>query len=120
MGVGVRVPQCPPTTENKTMDKYRLERARALRDIADKLEREAFRKLPEKWKVGMRVRFLSTKEWAWNAGSEATVIKLSEDCKYRLGHEYQVFWTQPDSRNAIWWTTPEDVELVTDRLAESA
>lgn len=87
------------------MDKYRLERAKELREEADRLEAEAARKLPEKWKIGMRVRFLHDKDWAWKAGQEATVVKVREDQK--------VFWTVPDSgtRNATWWTTPDDVEL---------
>lgn len=91
----------------------RLKRAKELRDEADRLEREAGRPLPDKWEKGMRVRFLQSKEWAWSKGTEATVTKLSDECKDRKGYEYQVFWTKPDSGGATWWTTPDDVELVT-------
>lgn len=97
----------------------RLKRAKELRDEAQRLEAEAARQLPEKWELGMRVRFLRHKEWAWNAGSEATVVELSDDCKNRKGHEYQVFWTKPDGGGAIFWTTPDDVELVPSNAAIS-
>jgi len=90
----------------------RLERAKELRDEADRLEAEAVRLMPGKWKVGMRVRFLRHKEWAWSKGAEATVIKLDKSCNGRRGDEYQVFWTEPDGGGATWWTTPDDVELV--------
>ncbi len=94
------------------MDK--LKRAKELREEAQRLEIEAHaeRPLPKKWRIGMRVRFLQHKEWAWSKGSEATVTKLSDECKGKSGAEYQVFWTEPDGGGAIWWTTPDDVELV--------
>lgn len=94
------------------MDK--LQRAKELREEADRLETEAHneRLLPKKWKVGQRVRFLKYREWAWNKGTEATIIELSPDCKHKSASEYQVFWTEPDGGGATWWTTPDDVELV--------
>lgn len=30
----------------------------------------------------------------------------------RKADEYQVFYTEPDSGCALWWTTPSDVELM--------
>lgn len=92
----------------------RLAKAKELRAEAERLEREEFdmRPLPSKWKVGMRVRFLESKEWAWSKGSEATIVKLRADCKVRSASEYQVFWTEPDGGGAMWWTNPSDVELV--------
>ena len=90
----------------------RLERAKELREEADRLEAEEVRLMPDKWEIGMRVRFLRSAEWAWSKGTEATVIKLDESCKGRRGDEYQVFWTEPDGGGATWWTTPDDVELV--------
>ena len=96
------------------MDK--LKRAKELREEAQRLEEEAHaeRCLPKKWEVGMRVRFLKQQEWSWRKGQEATVERLSDECKNRSGHEYQVFWTVPDGGGAIWWTTPDDVELVSE------
>lgn len=96
------------------MDKMKI--AKELREEAHRLEVEAHaeRPLPKKWEVGMRVRFLRDSEWAWSKGSEATVVTLSEDCKDRKGGEYQVFWTEPDGGGATWWTTPDDVEFVTN------
>lgn len=95
----------------------RMERAAKLRAEADRLEREAGRKLPKKWEVGMRVRFLRDSEWTWGAGSEATVVELRDEYEGRPGDQYQVFYTSPDpiegsSYHPIWWTTPDDVELV--------
>lgn len=94
------------------MDNSRIERAKALREEAQRLEAEAVRPLPKKWELGMRVRFLRHKEWAWSAGTEATVIELSDEFKGSPGNEYQVFWTEPDGGCAKWWTTPDDVEIV--------
>jgi len=96
------------------MDK--LTRAKKLREEAARLEAEAEaeagRPMPDKWALGMRVRFRRHNEWAWRSGSEATVVELSDDCKNKTGREYQVFWTEPDGGGAVWWTTPDDVELV--------
>jgi hypothetical protein len=90
----------------------KLERAKAMRKEAERLELEAFneRPLPDKWQVGMRVRFLNTSEGAWCKGQEATINEL--DHTDRPASEYQVFWTVPDGGGAVWWTTPSDVELV--------
>lgn len=98
----------------KGNDVDRLAKAKELRAEAERLEKEAFdtRTLPPKWKIGMRVRFLRPKEWAWSAGSEATVTRLSPECRDRAASEYQVFWTSPDGGGATWWTTPSDVEWV--------
>ena len=90
----------------------KLEIAAELRAEADKLEKQATRKLPKKWRVGQRVRFLEHKEWAWSKGSEATVVELSKVYTGRSGDEYQVFWTSPDGSSSKWWTTPDDVELI--------
>ena len=91
----------------------RLKIAKELREEADRLEREHNRPRPKKWKVGHRVRFLRSKEWAWREGMEATIVELDSDCRKKAASEYQVFWTEPDSGNATWFTTPDDVELVT-------
>lgn len=93
------------------MDK--LTRAKELRAKADLLEKQAARPLPDEWKIGQRVRFLEHKEWAWSKGSEATIVQMHPEFKGRKAYEYQVFWTEPDSGGARWWTTPDDVELVT-------
>jgi len=96
-------------------DTLRLEQAKKLRKEADRLEAEASRKLPKKWKIGMRVRYLRDKEWAWSRGDQATVVKLDSKFKNKKGDEYQVFWTTPDGwkeRGSRFWTTPDDVELV--------
>ena len=94
------------------MDINRIDAARALRAEAELLEKEAARLLPKKWKIGMRVRFIRDKEWAWCAGAEATVVKLSPECHETEGNKHQVFWTTPDSGYGIYWTTPNDVELI--------
>lgn len=93
----------------------KLEKAKELREEAKRLEDEAHaeRPLPKKWEVGMRVRFLEDADYAWSKGSEATVVEVLEDSKNKSGAEYQVFLTKPDSIRARWWTTPDDVELVT-------
>lgn len=93
-------------------DEVRIKEVKKLRDEANQLEREATRPLPYKWKKGLRVRFLRDEDWAWSQGTEATVVTLDKGCKGKLGNEYQVFWTEPDGGGAVWWTTPNDVELV--------
>lgn len=94
------------------MDK--LLQAQLLRVEADRLEQEHFneRSLPPKWKVGMRVRFITDSEWGWAKGEEATIRQLRGECHTRQANEYQVFWTEPDKGGARWWTTPADVEWI--------
>lgn len=91
-------------------------RAAALRTEAARLEALAFntRPLPEKWQVGQRVRFLKDREWAWSKGSEATIVRLRGEYAHCLANHYQVFYTSPDSKDVLWWTTSADVELVSD------
>lgn len=91
-------------------------RAANFRTEAAKLEAQFFmtRPLPEKWQKGQRVRFLKTSEWAWAKGSEATIVEVRKEYKTYKATQYQVFYTSPDSGDAIWWTTPNDVELVSN------
>ena len=101
-------------------DEVRIKEVKKLRDEANQLEREATRSLPLKWKKGLRVRFLRDQDWAWSKGTEATVVALDKDYKGKLGNEYQVFWTEPDDGRAMWWTTPNDVELVMPQPPQKA
>lgn len=80
--------------------------------MADRLEREAARNLPDRWGVGMRVRYLRSSAYGWDAGDEGTVIGLGADCQSKKGGEYQVFYTRPDKYEGSFWTTPDDVELI--------
>ena len=93
-------------------NKERMERVLKLRAKADGLESQITRKLPDKWEVGQRVRFIRDMEWACDKGSEATINEIRYEDKGKSACEYQVFWTSPDDREATWWTTPDDVELV--------
>lgn len=102
-------------------DKKRLERAKQLRKEADQLEKEAVRNLPDKWEVGMRVRYLRSEDWTWSKGSEGIVNSLREECADRKGYEYQVFYTSPLSAkdgSPTWWTTPDDVEFISNNELE--
>lgn len=86
-----------------------------LRAEADRLEREAFenRPLPDKWRVGQKVRYLESKDWAWNKGDWGVVVGLREDeYKDRPAKEYQVFYTAIKGEYGYFWTTPMDVELI--------
>ena len=92
------------------------EEAATLRRQAAALERAAKRKLPPKWKVGMRVRYLRAGEWTWNKGTLATITKLDHNFKDCAADVYQVFWTSPVGAPGLsWWTTPEDVEWVPEK-----
>jgi hypothetical protein len=74
------------------------------------------RPLPNKWRVGQKVRFLSDSEWAWSKGSVWYVVELRPEYANCFASEYQVFYTSPDmtKKKGIFWTTPNDVELVED------
>jgi hypothetical protein len=89
-------------------------RADELRKQADELDRIAARQLPEKWELGMRVRYLATSDWAWTKGDIAYVNRLRPEYIGKPADEYQVFYTGPMSQAATFWTTPDDVELVSD------
>lgn len=95
-------------------NKELISAAEDLRKRADCLVEKAGRPLPKRWEVGQRVRFLNDSEWAWSKGGEATINRVSDNCHRLPADEYQVFWTEPDSKNASWWTTPNDVELVAE------
>lgn len=92
-----------------------------LRELADQLEKEARKEnFPARWRVGMRVRFLENRDWAWSRGQEAIITELSENCQDKAADEYQVFWTTPAdpdrlSFQPVWWTTPADVEFVGEK-----
>ena len=89
-----------------------------LRILQDRKHR-AFenRPLPVRWEIGQKVRFLRDSEWAWGAGGIAYVVGFRDDSKKKLAHEYQVFYTSPTlgKERGMWWTTPNDVELVVDK-----
>jgi hypothetical protein len=89
-------------------------RADELRKEANELDRIAARQLPEKWEVGMRVRYLETNDWAWKKGDIAYVNRVFPNYIGRPADEYQVFYTGPMNQAATLWTTPDDVEWVSD------
>lgn len=72
------------------------------------------RPLPSVWKVGQKVRYLQNSEWAWIKGGTAYVKELRPEYEGKPAKEYQVFYTGPKGKGGIFWTTPEDVELVED------
>lgn len=96
-------------------DMARIERARELEAEARQLRKEANRKLPDFWRVGQKVRYIRSSEWAFDKGDIAIVTEIREECRNRPANEYQVFFTRPlcisDGR---FWTTPDDVELIED------
>ena len=76
----------------------------------------AERCMPDFWRVGQKIRYVNTNEWAWEKGDIAYVVKLRDEYRGRPAKEYQVFYTgdnDPD-QPGIYWTTPDDVELIED------
>ena len=69
------------------------------------------RHMPNKWKVGMKVRYVVDKEWAWSKGQTATIKSFNGKPANRAD-EYQVFYTVPDNGYGIFWTTPSEVEWI--------
>ncbi|MBI1313671.1 hypothetical protein GC176_20455 [bacterium] len=91
-----------------------LNRAHALREEAERIEKEAHanRPLPKYWKRGQKVRYLRSIEWGPDRGSIGFVHGL-RDSVQKPAAEYQVFYTGPSLRaSPSYWTTPDDVELV--------
>lgn len=80
----------------------------------------ANRPLPDHWRVGDRIRYIRDKEHCCDAGALGVVVEVSPECASKSADEYhQVFWTRPDGwantlgGGARFWTTPDEVELVT-------
>lgn len=79
----------------------------------------ANRPLPDHWRVGDRIRYIRDKEHCCDAGSLGVVVAVRPECAFKSADEYQVFWTRPDGwaktlgGGAKFWTTPDEVELVT-------
>jgi len=98
----------------------KLAEAMELEAKAARLRKEAFdeRPLPDFWRVGQKVRFLDAKEWAWNAGTVATVVEVRD--RSVPAKDYQVFWTSTRPGEHKFWTTPDEVELVADVGTEDA
>lgn len=90
------------------------ERAARLEAEAAALRKRAFddRPLPDFWRVGQRVRLIKDKEWAYPAGTEVEVVKVRDPDT--PAKEYQVFWTSTNHGKELYWTTPDEVELVQD------
>lgn len=75
---------------------------------------------PDRWKIGMRIRYVRDMEYGPSKGTTGRVIRLHDDHMDRPGAEYQVFWTRPDEDRegtTLFWTTPDDVELIEDQNA---
>ena len=101
------------------MDAEKLTRAQQLEDEAKALMEQAFneRPLPDRWRVGQKVRVLVDKEWCCSAGAIMVVAEIRPEYSETPSHEYQVFYTAFDGdrgRYGRYWTTPDEVELVED------
>jgi len=98
------------------MDQDLLNIAEMLESEAKRLRKKAFdnRPLPDFWRVGQTVRLIKDKEWCANAGTIMTIVELDAVYTVRQAKNYQVFWTTPINGKGIYWTTPDEVELVED------
>lgn len=98
------------------MSRAKLSKAAQLRAEADRLEKEAFaqRPLPDQWRIGQKVRYLRDSDCAWAKGHTAYVNGLREEYKGRPSADYQVFYTGDEQGRNVYWTTPDDVELIED------
>ena len=96
-------------------------RAAMVAAVNSEARRAAFanRPLPDHWRVGDRIRYIRDKEHCCDAGALGVVVDVSPECAFNSADEYQVFWTRPDGwantlgGGARFWTTPDEVELVT-------
>lgn len=84
----------------------------------EKFKKSKFRNrpLPNKWRVGQKVRYITQSEWGWDRGNVAWVIEIRPEYKDKFAGEYQVFYTSynPEGKGGRYWTTPDDVELIED------
>lgn len=75
-------------------------------------------KAPDRWEVGMEVRYREDKDWAWAKGDTGFVCEVRDEYKDTPGNEYQVFYTTTPPCEGYpegfgnFWTTPEDVEWI--------
>lgn len=102
-------------------DKADAVKAAMVAAVNSEARRAAFanRPLLDHWRVGDRIRYIRDKEHCCDAGALGVVVEVSPECAYKSADEYQVFWTRPDGWaktlgcRAKFWTTPDEVELVT-------
>jgi hypothetical protein len=96
----------------------KMDKAAALREEAARLEKEAFdsRVLPDRWRVGQKVRMRADTDFAWSAGDIMTITRIRD--KGRLAHEYQVFYTTTADGFGSFWTTPDDVEELVEDVGQ--
>jgi hypothetical protein len=93
-----------------------LVQATKLEAEAARLRKQAFeeRCMPDFWRIGQRVRYITDSEYAWCRGDIAQIVGFHY--RYLEGtipaNEYQVFFTGHLSSSAKYWTTPSDVELI--------
>lgn len=93
------------------------EEVKELQDKIDKFRKSKFgnRPLPNKWRVGQKVRYITSNEWGWRQGDVGYVTELRDEYKDHFASEYQVFYTSiGEKRFGKYWTTPDDVELIED------
>jgi len=93
-------------------NKQMIHEAERLELQAKKLRLKAKRKMPDQWRVGQKVRYVSNKDWAWNKGGIAYILELRDEYKGLSADEYQVFYTGSKKGSGTYWTTPDDVELI--------
>jgi hypothetical protein len=96
------------------MNQEKLDKADWHAAESQRLKQEAFdeRPLPDRWRVGQKVRMITDTEWAWRKGAIMIIVGLHtkyDDVFYTSPLDYE---TNPHAGS--YWTTPEDVELVED------
>ena len=89
---------------------------------SERLREEAWlENVPERWEVGMRVRYIREQEWVCGAGTEAIITAHMDEREGKnprpAGSEYQVFWCSPDDRAWLCWTTPRDVIWIPEKTS---
>ncbi len=95
-------------TDKRQMANYLEAQVEVLRT-----EAHAERPLPEFWRVGMRIRYITHSRWGWDKGTTGVIIRTRDYDKDTPADKYQVFYTNSTGEDhPSLWTTPDDVELI--------
>lgn len=89
-------------------------RARALGmvEMNNPYPRRQWRKLPERWEVGQKVRYVrDTDAFGPNKGNVGTICRIHPDYLSSPADEYGVLHVEFKKGNGCFWTDFRDIEL---------
>lgn len=95
----------------------KIKLAQLLERMATHIRSTAFndRPLPDFWRVGQKVRLITSKEWCGDAGQEFYICKVKWAAEPAHSSNNTI-WITPSllTEEGKYWTSPHEIELVED------